>query len=239
VVATGIDAQTQQAVTSNNTGGQKFSSGPEPKKPFAFAAATSASKAEFTKPIPRPAHEQPARENVSTSASASRPQVEQRSGGAVRVEKASEPQVQQAVAASEAPAVRYRVSDFEQEESESRALPEMRHEVRQDVRPAAVRTQVVDSTLQETQAETRIAVGGRQAYREPPREPARNFFKRMADVGRALSARNEEAPVKPHVHERVHVVQKAIAAEPADKQQKMADEDQYLDIPAFLRRQAN
>ena len=67
----------------------------------------------------------------------------------------------------------------------------------------------------------------------------------MAEVGRALSApRYEEEPVKPQVTERVHVVQKATvatvtAAEVAEKPQPRADEDQYLDIPAFLRRQAN
>ena len=91
----------------------------------------------------------------------------------------------------------------------------------------------------EQQAESRIAAGGRQAYREAPREPSKSFFQRMADVGRALSTRSEEAPIKPHVHERVHVVQKAPPAELAERPKKLVDEDQYLDIPAFLRRQAN
>jgi cell division protein FtsZ len=38
--------------------------------------------------------------------------------------------------------------------------------------------------------------------------------------------------------ERVQVVQKG-QVEVAEKQAKQADDDQYLDIPAFLRRQAN
>jgi len=226
VVATGIDAQTQH---SASTGGQKFTSSPEPKKPFAFAAATT-TKSEYTKPIPRPTHE-PARESVTvSSAQTSRPSVEQRSGGAVRVEKTPEPQ--QVVAVAEAPVSRYRVSDFEQEEMEARVLPEVRHEVRADAR-----AQVIDSV--ETQVESRIAAGSRQAYREPPREPSKSFFQRMADVGRALSTRSDEASPKPHAHERVHVVQKAAPVETAEKPKKLIEEDQYLDIPAFLRRQAN
>ena len=228
VVATGIDAQAQAA----STGGQKFSAGPEPKKPFAFAAATAA-KSDY-KPIARPVQEA-----SPVQAQASRPPVEQRSGGAVRIDKTPEPQMQLA-GVNESPAPRVRISDFE--EDEARALPEVRQEIRQEIRAeirqetrAPVREQVGES--QEADMETRMAAsaGARQAYREP----SKNFFQRMADVGRALSARSDEAPVKPHVHERVHVVQKALPAETVEKPQKHADEDQYLDIPAFLRRQAN
>jgi cell division protein FtsZ len=70
-------------------------------------------------------------------------------------------------------------------------------------------------------------------------EPAvtRSFFQRMADAGRALS------PARPDAEEsrepRVQVVQKSLQLESADRGAKAADEDQYLDIPAFLRRQAN
>jgi cell division protein FtsZ len=234
VVATGIDAQVQQS-SGGGAGGQKFTSSPEPKKPFAFAAATSA-KAEY-KPLPRPVSE-PVRDATAT-AQAARPQVEQRSGGAVRVEKTPE-QAVQASAAQEAAASRLRVSEYEQEELESRALPEMRHEIRPEVRNI-VREQVVETV---EQVEVRAVAGTRpQAFREPAREaarePSKNFFQRMADVGRALSTRTEEAHVKPSAHERVHVVQKAVAAEVSEKPQKTAEEDQYLDIPAFLRRQAN
>lgn len=231
VVATGIDAQTQQTSGGGSAGGQKFTSSPEAKKPFAFAAAASA-KAEY-KPLPRPVQEQ-VRETSSSQAQASRPPVEQRSGGAVRVEKTPEPQQVQAVVSQESSATRFRVSDFEQDEMEARALPEIRHEIRPEVR-TPVREQVV-----EEQVEVRAAAGSRQAYREAPaREPSKNIFQRMADVGRALSTRNDEAPAKPTAQERVHVVQKAAPVEAAEKSQKSAEEDQYLDIPAFLRRQAN
>ena len=221
VVATGIDAQTLQNATSG-TGGQKFTPSPEPKKPFAFATAASV-KSEYTKPIPRPSQE-PARENASVQASATvRPHIEQRAGGAVRVEKVPEPQQTQVMATGEVAVQRYRVSDFEQDENEVRILPEVRHEIR---------GQMVDTAQQ-------VSVGGRQAQREPVREPSKNFFQRMADVGRSLSSRGEESSVKPHMHERVHVVQKTVSAETAEKPKKLVDEDQYLDIPAFLRRQAN
>jgi cell division protein FtsZ len=231
VVATGIDAQVQQS-SGGGAGGQKFTSSPEPKKPFAFAAATSA-KAEY-KPLPRPVSE-PVRETTSTT-QASRPQVEQRSGGAVRVEKTPEQQPVQASATQEAVTSRLRVSDYEQQETEDRVLPEMRHEIRPEVRNA-MRDQVVETV---EQVEVRAVGGSRpQAYREPAREPSKNFFQRMADVGRALSTRNEEAPVKPTAHERVHVVQKAVPADVSEKPKKTDEEDQYLDIPAFLRRQAN
>ena len=234
VVATGIDAHVQQGTGSGSTGGQKFTSSPEPKKPFAFAAA-AATKSEYSKPIPRPVSE-PVREATTTQASVSRPQVEQRSGGAVRVEKTPEPQqVPVQVTASAEAAARLRASDFEQDEIESRVLPEMRHEIRPEIR-TAMREQVIETV---EQVEVRAVAGARHAHREPAREPSKNFFQRMADVGRALSTRNEEAPVKPATHERVHVVQKAIPAEVAEKSQKTAEEDQYLDIPAFLRRQAN
>ena len=229
VVATGIDSQSQQHTNTTSTGGQKFTSAPEPKKPFAFASATT-SKSEYAKAVPRPQQE-PARETVAATAHTSRPSVEQRSGGAVRVEKTPEPQQIQVVASNET-VQRQRASDFELEENEARALPEVRHEVRTEVRG-----HIADSM--EQQAESRIAAGGRQAYREAPREPSKSFFQRMADVGRALSTRSEEAPIKPHVHERVHVVQKAPPAELAERPKKLVDEDQYLDIPAFLRRQAN
>jgi hypothetical protein len=65
--------------------------------------------------------------------------------------------------------------------------------------------------------------------------PSRGFFKRMADVGRSFSARHdaEQESQEP----RVQVVQKPSQAEGSPRSSKTQDEDQYLDIPAFLRRQ--
>ena len=75
---------------------------------------------------------------------------------------------------------------------------------------------------------------------EPVRETqstARGFFKRMAEAGRILSARHdiEQKPQEP----RVQVVQKSTKNEAENRQAKPQDSDQYLDIPAFLRRQSN
>lgn len=67
---------------------------------------------------------------------------------------------------------------------------------------------------------------------------ARGFFKRMAEAGRVLSARHdvEQKPQEP----RVQVVQKPVVKSDGEpRQAKPQDSDQYLDIPAFLRRQAN
>ncbi|MDE3015627.1 MAG: cell division protein FtsZ [Pseudomonadota bacterium] len=102
--------------------------------------------------------------------------------------------------------------------------------------PAPVQQEMV----MEARQEARIAMGAaapRHEYREMHEGTmSRGFFKRMADVGRALSARHDDIDgSRPQAHERVHVVQKT-AADPAEKGK--GGEDQY-DIPAFLRRQAN
>ncbi len=74
-----------------------------------------------------------------------------------------------------------------------------------------------------------------QAQPQSPQVQGRSFFQRMADVGRVLSSRSEdEQPA-----ERVQVVQKSMQVEVSEKPARLSDEDQYLDIPAFLRRQAN
>jgi cell division protein FtsZ len=62
----------------------------------------------------------------------------------------------------------------------------------------------------------------------------RGFFKRVADVGRVLSSRADRAEVA----ERIQVVQKSPQVE-ARPHVQQTEEEQYLDIPAFLRRQAN
>ncbi len=62
----------------------------------------------------------------------------------------------------------------------------------------------------------------------------RGFFKRVADVGRVLSSRGDRSEVS----ERIQVVQKSPQVE-ARPHVQQTEEEQYLDIPAFLRRQAN
>ena len=79
------------------------------------------------------------------------------------------------------------------------------------------------------------ALAGRQERYadEDDHEQGKSFFSRVADVGRVLSSRASRTEVA----ERIQVVQKPLAQ---DKPQTIhAEDDQYLDIPAFLRRQAN
>jgi len=198
VVATGIDVQAAQqphsAPQSINATAQKFMVGSnEPRKPFAFASAAVVSKSEPAKPPARPATFEP-RDSFPA-----RPQVEQRSGGAARMER---PDTNLAV-------------DYERQEPEQ-------------VEPRIVLREPASEPAQE-----------RMVYNKPAAaapESAKGFFQRMADVGRALSSRSDDG-IKPQAHERVHVVAKPQAEAPQPP--KASDEDQYLDIPAFLRRQAN
>ena len=82
------------------------------------------------------------------------------------------------------------------------------------------------------------ALGNRPAREiveeEAHAEPSKGFFSRVADVGRVLSSR----ATRTEVAERIQVVQKPVI-QPEKSQAIHAEEDQYLDIPAFLRRQAN
>jgi len=65
-------------------------------------------------------------------------------------------------------------------------------------------------------------------------EQGKGFFSRVADVGRVLSSRASRTEVA----ERIQVVQKPMQQE-RPQPSAQAEDDQYLDIPAFLRRQAN
>ena len=71
-----------------------------------------------------------------------------------------------------------------------------------------------------------------ELYEEEFEQGKAGFFSRVADVGRALSSRGSRAEVA----ERIQVVQHAA---PQPEKQVAPEDDQYLDIPAFLRRQAN
>lgn len=80
-------------------------------------------------------------------------------------------------------------------------------------------------------------VPGQQVARERDKDAsagAINFLHRMANVGRVLAS-------KPERPERsVHVVEKPKAEQqPVDRVTKAAIDNDYLEIPAFLRRQAN
>ena len=219
VVATGIDVQSYTQVTPAS----KYATGSEPKKPFAFATP-STPKAEAPKPAAKPATDL-SREYLQPQAQPShRPAVEQRLGGAVRTEKAPEMPMQAAVTRNdmfEQPAAQDIRSMLREPASAPQELPqnEYRQEPPRVTMPAA-------------------AVEPRETVREAA--PSKGFFQRMADVGRSLSSRHDEPSAKQQMQERVHVVQKSMQLESSEASQKLAaEEDQYLDIPAFLRRQAN
>jgi len=86
-----------------------------------------------------------------------------------------------------------------------------------------------------------VAPSSYAPHREPQRElpirdeqqSSRGFLQRALDVGRAFSAKPQDAV------ERVQVVQRGGVAEAAQRKPEQSQEEQYLDIPAFLRRQAN
>jgi len=204
VVATGIDVQSSSA-----TGGQKFAApAADQKKPFAFVPVP---KVEPVKPAIRAAYE-----SAQPVMAAPRPAVEQRAGGAVRIERSMEEQ---------------------QEQTHSAPMEEA--PVQEPVRMREPASAVTEEEMSEFRSDPRrqpADVSPRREHHESPRESTRGFFQRMADVGRALSSRHDDTG-RPQAPERVQVVQKTV--EVSEKLQKPQDEDQYLDIPAFLRRQAN
>lgn len=180
----------------------------EVKKPFIFGQPI-APRAEMPRPIVRPA----------AATEIRRPEMQ--AGGAVRVEQA--PVVETKPAASEQPAQEASHEEFDapQEVMETVTLREPAS--------APATNEVVEPSLRHS------APASRNVTRDDSQ--SRGFFKRMADVTRSLSARQESLQLEPV--ERVQVVQKESAAEASEKKAAGQGEDQYLDIPAFLRRQAN
>ncbi|NBX03778.1 MAG: cell division protein FtsZ [Alphaproteobacteria bacterium] len=219
VVATGIDAQ--QGFGSNK---QAPAATVETKRPYGF---TSSPKVEPLKPATRPAaYEAPRSQQPQTEARMS----EQRSGGAVSAQREQAQNIQPQIR------VQAQAQEEEYDDFEASASPEIRPLLRE---PASA----ADPT--DIAADLRMAAAGvspRREHHQPVSaqpapshddSPRGGFFKRMAGVfGGAHEARDEQP-------ERPAVVQKA-AVEVTDKSQRMPQSDeQYLDIPAFLRRQAN
>lgn len=223
VVATGIDTQPQSNISNNKT---VVSS--EAKKPYSFG---SMAKPEPIKASPRVAPLENVRDNAPDFAAASaRPQFEQRSGGAARFEKLTEEYTQT------------EDSVYNQQSYVASSLPVA--DVGALLRESPNVSPAQENRMFHHQPAMRAAapsVAVRRESIEPIREAAasaRGFFKRMADAGRALSSRNDgDREVQ---EPRVQVVQRsAQTAESSERPAKAQDQDQYLDIPAFLRRQAN
>ncbi len=225
VVATGIEA------IQNNAGNlNRMNMVNDTKKPYSFG---SVAKPEPIKASPRVAALDGVREAprdflpVST-----RPQVEQRAGGAVRFDRQEEYTAnaeyeQPSYITENAPNVGtvMRESSPVAYKQESPAIIKSQPNIRTSapIQPAAIRRENL----------------------EQPRESsvsARSIFKRIAEAGRALSTRYDNDVDREEYQEpRVQIVQKPAqqGGSPSEHQGKLPNDDQYLDIPAFLRRQAN
>jgi len=269
VVATGIDAPVtlkntdaqKAAVNTSNTGGAEL------KKPYAFipsgpvtapVAKQEAPRTPAVMPTP-PAQQQvsrtPAYEPLRDTNAAMSPSVRtmvERANNAMRIDKSAE-----AAAANERSgqqeSVRQeivRFSDFDEDEPAAPAsVTTSAVQERPVLREPASATPPQEAFALESRPQTRresyIAVSpadqaarAAQQQRDAQQQVSgRSFFQRMADVGRVLSSRTEDEKEQPA--ERVQVVQKSVQVEVSEKPARLSDEDQYLDIPAFLRRQAN
>ncbi|MGE3713049.1 MAG: cell division protein FtsZ [Alphaproteobacteria bacterium] len=235
VVATGIDAESN-AVSPNNQ--HKSFPVAEPKKAFAFTPPSSSTKqAEQAQrpatPIVRPAAfgEHSRAYMPEAAAMAARAAMESRTPPAVVRAEPRKPE-------SAAPA---------QEQAQPATSSGQRdHEPEQDPAPV-VHQQAMPQAPQQEQSQqyeqypqqAAQAISPRNEYRESAQDDeGRGFLKRMADVGRAFSGRSESFG-RQEVAGRVQVVQRQQAVQPQQQHEKKQEEEQYLDIPAFLRRQAN
>jgi cell division protein FtsZ len=81
--------------------------------------------------------------------------------------------------------------------------------------------------------------GGRTTRREAPApRPAPNLFQRILGNGRAAPAPQPAPRPQPAPARGSHPAQHAVRVDPSERLQPSTDED-YLNIPAYLRRQAN
>jgi cell division protein FtsZ len=236
VVATGIDAPNVKKLDNTQKTTAPVTS--DIKKPYNLVGATAV-KTEAPKPaapaVPlqpaartaTPAYEQPRDNNSPTL----RTMVE-RANNAMRIEKPEGA----AASGERVPVARF--SDFD-EDNAAPAATTTSEEPRVAMREPASAADIKEA-MAEPRQQSYISVSPVTEARQPQREPqvaSRGLFQKMvADVGRVLS-RNEE---KAQPAERVQVVQKSTSqVDVAEKPARLSDEDQYLDIPAFLRRQAN
>ncbi len=234
VVATGIDAQPQVASQP-----QKTAAPAEIKRP-AYNFTSSVTSAVTSAPKPqqqaepvraaapqRPAaYEQPVRHYAEASpvvTVAARPQQQEAPRPAAPVRPEREPV--EAMAEEPAPRVR------EQHETAQTTATEIETDDEVMVRDEPAPEETSYAPEEDYEEEAPVERAPRRDVRDAMREEARGLLNKFAEVGRAL--RSNEG--RPEVSEpRVHVVQKSPEAPKSS-----AADDQYLDIPAFLRRQAN
>jgi cell division protein FtsZ len=238
VVATGIDAPNVKKLDNTQKTTAPVTS--DVKKPYNLVS-TAPAKQEAPKPVSAPAIPlqpanrlaTPAYENRETPSPTLRAMVE-RANNAMRIDRP-----ESAAAPSGDRVAVARFSDFDDDEPTSAPAAMAAEESRVAMREPASAADLREA-MSETRQQSYISVSPVTEARQPQREPqvaSRGLFQKMvADVGRVLSRGDE----KLQPAERVQVVQKSSAqAEASEKPARLSDEDQYLDIPAFLRRQAN
>ena len=223
VVATGIDAQPYVANApqpQRSTVASAVGAAAESKKPFSIGIPATVPKAEI-KPMTPPRSTYDVQRPVSAP-------VAQESAVASVSSRAADSQPVRAM-----PPIR----NEKQEAPEETFVPRIRFQNQQNEEASAVSStsgEPVRAYHDEEFSEDNSVEQKMQHGSDRGEMSARKFLRRVADVGRALSARNDG---RVDASERVHVVQKPVAQE--SEKSKSTEEQQYLDIPAFLRRQAN
>jgi cell division protein FtsZ len=224
VVATGIDAQSVAQLPM-----QKQTIFNEPKRPYSYASSAKADPAKPVQAMARAAaFEAPQRDMPRQSPAA---MMETRAPASVRVEHEPE-------AAAEAQEVlRGQLAEriTAQPAQSPQRLSEFRAEERHAASAPSSATPDLFNQHNPLPAHTarRDHVAAEQHEREDNTTASRGFLQRALDVGRAFSNK------QPELGERVQVVQRGSVAEAAQRKPQPSEEEQYLDIPAFLRRQAN
>ncbi len=239
VVATGIDAQ----AAANSPQQQKYSVAGEPKKPFSLNT-TGANKVEPPKPVApvqsrSVPYESPVRETPRANfITSSEPPAQ------VKASQQSQPVSRPAPVKQEAPAEKPVVREetpapVQQPVQEERVQESVEEQnVSEFKRPEREPASATQEDIFEQPRMMPAAVSPRREQRDSHHESHRDetggkkFFQRVAEVGRAFSGKQDAT-------ERVQVVERAAASEFSEPAPKQTEEEQYLDIPAFLRRQAN
>ncbi|MEZ5692215.1 MAG: cell division protein FtsZ [Rickettsiales bacterium] len=222
VVATGIDA-----LKENNPIGNKSSGATEARKPYSFNAPIK------SEPIKAAQKVAPINSVSSGTQSPIRQQFEQISGGAAaRFDKTDN--VRDVAKKEE------HVGDVVSSElnDNSKVKPLLNEPINI---PQAVETAVASSEVETVIKATPSMINQREhtsAMREAA-SSARGFLRKMAEAGKSLSNRYSDDEYVEKEEPRVQIVQRTNPQNSSEERSRTQDDDQYLDIPAFLRRQAN
>lgn len=227
VVATGIDAASGRVVTSASAGitaPKPYVIQPAAPRSPQPAAQTVASPSMHPNIIPMPQHAAPqhqpfAAQPARPSADSSTPRPMSPTGSASANQRGFEFAAQEAYGAQ---------TYHEQDMLETRVLPK----ASERVEPQLFSSEPPREAQRRDPAPTYVppAAALKTVKREEP-----SFFQKVAGIGKAMTAR----PEQPQRTERtVQVAEKSVPSSVANAPAKHSEDD-YLDIPAFLRRQAN